>query len=439
MPDHPVLSVREALEATGGTLIGGDARRQFLGISTDSRTVTPGNLFIALQGERFDGHNFLEAAASAGAGGLLIAAEAAKGLSLPRGNTTVITVADTLAALGDLAHSWRMRFNIPVAAITGSSGKTTTKEMAASILGLRKNVLVTPGNLNNQIGLPLTLLGLADRHEAAVIEMGTSLRGEIERLTRIAAPDVGLITNIGPAHLEGLRSLDAIRDEKSDLYGYMKTSGVAIVNLDDDATRTLGSRWQGRRVTFGRTGDADVTAMNVEKRGFQGVRFVLGLEGRTVDIQISSPGEHSLSNALAAAALARAMDVDLPQIREGLQAYKPPPGRMEIRKLARGIFMIDDTYNANPLSVREAIRTIRDLKEGHQAIAILGDMLELGEQAGRLHEEIGAFAADSGTDALFLKGEYAVNVAAGARRGGMPEDRIHFFETSGQIMPFLQT
>ncbi|MBN1614101.1 MAG: UDP-N-acetylmuramoyl-tripeptide--D-alanyl-D-alanine ligase [Deltaproteobacteria bacterium] len=434
---HPSLSVREVLDATGGTLIRGEAQRIFLGVSTDTRTVASGNLFIPLKGERFDGHDFLEAAISAGAGGVLVQAEAAAGLSLERKDVTIVAVADTLQALGALAHSWRMRFDIPVAAVTGSSGKTTTKEMAAAILGLRKSVLVTKGNLNNQVGLPLTLFGLDEDHEAVVVEMGTNLRGEIERLTRIAYPDVGLVTNVGPAHLEGLFSLDIVREEKGDLFRFMKPTGVAIINLDDDATRILGGRWEGRRITFGLGRGADVTASNVQKMGSEGIRFDLEIGGRSVNVRIGAPGEHNLQNALAAAALARAMDIDLSQIQEGLEKHKAPPGRMEIHRLARGVFVIDDTYNANPLSVREAVKTLRFLKEGHRSMVILGDMLELGGQARRLHEEIGILLAESGTDALFLKGNHSLEVAAGARRGGMPQECIHIFETSGQIMPFI--
>lgn len=439
MKDAPVLSAGEILKATGGTPLRGPSDWSCRGISTDTRTLREGNLFIALAGETFDGHDYLAAAAGRGASGLLIRRGAAEKLAALAHDLPVIGVLDTLRALGDIAHDWRERFSIPVAAITGSSGKTTTKEMLASIASRSRNILTTEGNFNNLIGLPLTLLRMRPEQQLAIVEMGTNSPGEIARLAVIAAPDVGLITNIGPAHLEGLGSLEAVREEKGELFQVMAGRGTAVINQDDPAIGVLAKRWRGNRVSFGLRNGADVTAREIEKAGPAGVRFQLVIDGVGRPVRLSSPGGHNVINALAAAAAARALGLDQHTIAEGLAAFCPVPGRTEIRSLGNGAFLIIDAYNANPASVREALKTLQELQGAGRSFAILGDMLELGERAEEWHEGIGTLLAETGAEAVFLKGTLIRAMAAAAIRGGLPAEKIVFFDEPEQVIARLRS
>jgi UDP-N-acetylmuramoyl-tripeptide--D-alanyl-D-alanine ligase len=432
----PALSGHEILKAVSGRLVKGDSNVICRGVSTDSRTVRAGNLFIALKGEQFDGHDFLDAAVKVGVSAVLVQEEPKEEVS---SNVAVVLVEDTLKALGDLAQYWRNRFSIPVMAITGSSGKTTTKEMLAGIVGQSKNVLKTEGNLNNLIGMPMTLLRLTDQHEAAILELGTNQRGEIARLTGIAGPDIGLITNIGPAHLQGLHSLDTIREEKGDLFRCMGKQGTAVVNLDDGNIREVSRTWNGKRVTFSMEGPADVTVENMEATDAAGVSFRLVTGATKSDVFMNIAGRHHVYNALAAAAMAWALGMDGASIGKGLASFQPVAGRMDIRGLANGSFIIDDTYNANPASVAEALKALRNLRGRGRAIAVLGDMLELGEQSRSLHESIGEIAAQTGVDRLLLKGEFASATAAGALKTGMPSDAVIRFQDDGEAADFVQS
>lgn len=435
----PILSAGEILKATGGAPLQGGCGWSCRGVSTDTRTLTAGNLFIALAGENFDGHDCLAKAALQGASGLLIRSDAAGKLSAAPEDLPAIGVPDTLQALGDIARDWRRRFPIPVVAITGSSGKTTTKEMVAAIAARTRNFLRTEGNLNNRIGLPLTLLRLHGKHELAIVEMGTNSPGEIAALTAIAGPDVGLITNIGPAHLEGLGSLSAIREEKGSLFDMMAGQGTAILNRDDPAIGLLAGRWRGKRISFGLGPDAGITAREIEPAGPEGVRFQLVIDGIGIPVFLSASGGHNVMNALAAAAAARALGFDRHEIAAGLAAFRPVPGRTEIRRLANGAFLIIDAYNANPASVREAVKTLQGLRGSGDAVVILGDMLELGEQAEALHEEIGTLLADANIHELFLKGELTKALAAGAIRRGFPAERITFFKAPEEVVSSLRS
>lgn len=434
----PVLSAEEILKATGGTLIRGGHGWSCRGISTDTRNLAAGELFIALAGERFDGHDCLAKAAEAGAAGLLIREDAVGKLAVAPDALPVIAVRDTLKGLGEIARDWRQRFSIPVVAITGSSGKTTTKEMVAAIASRTRSTLKTEGNLNNRIGVPLTLLRLREHHELAVVEMGMNCPGEIAMLTAIALPDVGLITNIGPAHIEGLGSLEAIREEKGSLFRGMAGRGTAILNHDDPAIALLALRLRGRRVTFGLAADAAVTARRMETVGAEGVRFDLVIDGVATPVFLAAAGAHNVCNALSAAAAAWTLGFDRGEIAAGLAAFRPIPGRSEIRRLGNGAYLIIDTYNANPASVREAIKTLQGLRGEGKAVVILGDMLELGERAEEWHREIGALLAGLNVQTLLLKGSLTKALADGATLAGFPAERILFFNDPKQVVSALR-
>jgi UDP-N-acetylmuramoyl-tripeptide--D-alanyl-D-alanine ligase len=434
----PIFTMEELLKATGGTLISGALENLFYGISTDSRLVSEGNIFVALHGEKFDGHNFLQAALDKGAAGVLVHDEQNIKQSGVNTAVAVIKVADTLAALGDLAHEWRKKFSIPVIGLTGSSGKTTTKEMMAAIIGQKKNVVKTEGNLNNLIGLPQTIFRINDEYELVILEMGTNARGEIKRLTRIAEPDIGLITNIGPAHLEGFRSIDGVREEKGDLFYNMDKNGIAIINLDDEYVRIIADKWKGRRITFGMSSNADVSAKNIGKNSAKGMCFNLVIGAKMQKVEMKIVGIHHIYNAMAAAAGAKAVGINDEMIVDGLKAFRPFNGRMEIIKLRNGAYLLDDSYNANPSSVREALMTLKDLKNHHNCYVFLGDMLELGEAAEEMHRRIGMLVATIGVKALFLQGDFSAVTATGAMEGGLPSQNIYFSSASEENSNYLK-
>jgi UDP-N-acetylmuramoyl-tripeptide--D-alanyl-D-alanine ligase len=420
----PRFSTDDVLKATGGALVRSGRSIPFDGVSTDSRTIAAANLFVPLSGPRFDGHDYIGQAVGAGAAGVLVQRGRETVLEKISGSAAVISVGDTLTALGDLARFWRARFAVPVVAITGSSGKTTTKEMAATIMGQEKHLLKNEGNLNNLVGLPLTLLQMNETHEVAILEMGTNRRGEIARLTGIAGPTVGVITNVGPAHLEGLQSLETIREEKGDLFRVMDGRGTAVINLDDEALAPWAERWKGKKLTFAIEAGADVTASRIAHEGEKGTIFTLVMDGLSRDILLPVLGFHNVSNALAAAAASSAAGFSFDAICQGLMAFRPVGGRMEVWRLKNGGYLIDDTYNANPASVAVALKTLQGLKGECKSTVILGDMLELGVEAEKYHEEIGRSLADTGVGKAYLRGEFARATAKGATRRGMKGDRV---------------
>ncbi len=430
----PEFSVVQILAATGGRLIAGSGEKKIYGVSTDSRRIERGNLFIALAGENFDGHAFIQKAVEDGAAGVIVSDAGKINVAAMAAETAVIEVADTLRALGDLAHSYRKRFSIPVIGLTGSSGKTTTKEMLACILTKEKKVLKTEGNLNNLIGLPQTILGMTNHDEIVILEMGTNTRGEIKRLTQIAAPDIGLITNVGPAHLAGFGSVDVVREEKGDLFLNMNPAGIAVVNLDDEAVRKTADQWPGRRVTYSMSAAADVGVTDIRKNGAQGMSFSLLMCGQAHKVDMKIAGIHNVYNAMAAAAAALACGISPDSIKRGLASFVAVGGRMEIIKLQNGAYVINDAYNANPASVREALLTLKDLKNSHHAFVFLGDMLELGDAAPEMHRRVGMLLATIGVTAAFLQGDFAEATAAGAREGGLGDRQIIFLHSDEDAM-----
>lgn len=434
----PVFSITEVLAATGGRLIAGSRDKTVYGISTDSRHIDQGNLFIALEGENFDGHAFVQKAVETGATGVIVHDVRKINPEAAGVHAAVLEVDDTLTALGDLAHVYRKRFSIPVIGLTGSSGKTTTKEMLSCILAQERKALKTEGNLNNLIGLPQTIFRMTGRHEIAILEMGTNTRGEIKRLTQIAAPDIGLITNVGPAHLAGFGSVDVVREEKGDLFFNMIPSGIAVVNLDDDAVCQVANQWSGRRITFSMSAAADVSVSDIKKNGPKGTTFNLLIGGRTHKVDMKVAGLHNIYNAMAAAATAIACGVSSESIRQGLNLFQAVGGRMEIIKLQNGSYLINDAYNANPASVREALLTLKDLKNAHNAFVFLGDMLELGEAAREMHRRVGMMIATIGVTAVFLQGEFAGATAAGALEGGMADEQIVLLSDVEEAIAYLK-
>lgn len=413
------FSAKDVVRWTRGELLTGDPDVRFSGVSIDTRTVEAGDLFVAVRGPNHDAHDYLDRALSAGAAGLLVE----RGRSVPD-DCTAVAVDDTTVSLGTLAAGHRAGFDGPLVAITGSNGKTTTKEMCAAILMQAGPTLSTRGNLNNQFGLPLTLLSREAKQRFAVVELGMNHRGEIAPLARIARPSVGVVTNVGTAHIEYLGSRDDIAKEKGDLFAALAEDGIAVANADDARVVEQAERGPARTLFFGCGPGADVRASGVEDDD-TGFRFTLHSPQGSVPVQVAGLGETTVANALAAAAAALAAGASLQNVADGLAAYAGVEGRMQPRSLPGGLRVIDDSYNANPQSVDAALRSLARLRGSHRTLAVLGDMGELGDAATHAHREAGALAAELGIDFLLALGEHADAVAQGARSGGMAPERVH--------------
>ncbi len=435
------------LRATGGAVISG--RRQSLPgrVSTDTRKLEKGDIFVALAGDNFDGHDYLKTAVQSGASAVIIDRKVP---ALPT-DVLVIRVQDTLQALGDLA-AYRRRLlhrNLLVAAITGSSGKTTVKEMTAAIFSRHLQggrtgsdpLLKTAGNFNNLIGLPLSLLPVGSGHRMGLLEMGMNRPGEIKRLTEIADPDIGCITNIQPAHLEGLGSIEGVAGAKGELFAEMRPDTVAVVNLDNRYVRNLpvtAGQVIGFAVTAaGRRLKPAVRATRIVHCGEQGMRFTLHLEKWRKRITVPAPGEHNVSNCAAAAAISFAAGIDPETIAAGLTGYRSVDKRMQFMDLPGGVRVLNDSYNANPASMAAALKTVAGFGSDCRRIALLGDMLELGRDAVREHRAVGRLAAEIGFDQLAVTGSFASEVARGAAEAGMAGERVHLFAGSLEIADWL--
>jgi UDP-N-acetylmuramoyl-tripeptide--D-alanyl-D-alanine ligase len=421
-----VFTPDELAAATGGRWIG-TPPAQLAGVSTDTRTIAAGTLFVALKGERFDAHDYLAEAAGKGAAAAVVA-ESWAALRQARGerDLPLLAVNDTLHALGAIARHHRRRFALPVVGVTGSNGKTTTREMIAAILGQAGPVLKTEGNLNNEVGVPLTLLGLADTHARAVIEMGMSHPGEIARLAAIAEPQVGVVTLAAAAHLEGLGTIDAVADAKAELYEGLPRSGVAVANADDPRLLKRAEASGRRLITFtaGRERRGDVVVLEITSQGDDGLRFVLGIGNRALPVHIPGlVGTHNAANAAAAAAAAVALGCTDREIVRGLAEVRPVGRRLRLETLPSGLRLVDDCYNANPASMAAALRTLQDLRGAGRAAAVLGDMLELGAFEAEAHRALGEAAARAGLHRLATFGPRSRDTAAAARAAGL--DAFH--------------
>ena len=407
------------------------ALARFERVGTDSRALAPGQLFVALRGERFDGHDFVAAAAQAGAAAAMVDsawAAAHADAALP-----LLVVDDTRLALGTLAAAWRARFAVPLIGVTGSNGKTTVKEMCAAILRAQarrdgfgeESVLATRGNLNNDIGLPLTLLELRDFHRAAVIEMGMNHPGEIAYLARIARPTVALVTNAQRAHLEGMGSIDMIAREKGSVFEELVSPGVAVFRSDDEWSDLWREQSTGHAtMTFALDHPADVTG-HYQAHGLDN-HLTITVHGETIEVALALPGVHNARNALGAAAAALAAGVSLEAVGRGLNAFRGVKGRLQRRAGAGGAMLLDDTYNANPDSVRAGIDVLASTVG--KKILVLGDMGEIGDMAGQFHDEVGGYAKSQGIDLLFALGESsalaAYNFGIGGRHFKKIEDLV---------------
>jgi UDP-N-acetylmuramoyl-tripeptide--D-alanyl-D-alanine ligase len=415
------LTLADVLAGTGGVLAvssAGAGQPPLTGVSIDSRTIRPGELFVAIQGPRFDGHDFVAHAARRGAGAAMVHHEVdVSGLPLVR-------VEDTTHALGALAHHVREKATAPVVGITGSVGKTTTKDMTAALLESGGPVLRTAGNLNNEYGLPLTLLGLREEHTAVVLEMGMSASGEIRTLSAIAEPDVAVITRVAPVHLEFFGSVDAIAEAKAEILEGVRPGGTAVLNGDDPRLRRVGESWGGRVVWFGRDRRHDVSAERWRGTVF-GMRFDLRVDGRSVHVALPLAGPHFIENFLAAAAVAHVLGVGADTMAEVAAGLTPAPHRGEVRRLGEGLTVIDDSYNSSPDALEAAVLALT-LAPGPRRVAVLGDMLELGEAAVELHRGSGRALAGQ-VDVVVGVGPLAKEIVAGAREAGLPEDAtVHF-------------
>ena len=416
-PDLPALGSDDLARFTGGRLLA-RSLRPVRGAAVDSRLVRPGELFVALPGERTDGHEFIPEAIARGAAALLITRPVPNPAGL--GDLTVVRVADTLAALGAVAAGWRRRFRPLVVGVTGSIAKTSTKEAIAAVLGARFTTLRSEGNQNNEIGLPLTLLRLGPEHQAAVLEMGMYVGGEIAELARIAAPSIGVVTAVQPVHLARIGSLRAIEAAKGELLEALPADGRAILNADDPIVRRMGSRSVARATTYGFDGDADVGAEGVESAGLAGMRFVLRTDLGRRPVAIPALGRLSVHNALAGAAVGRVAGLSLDDIAAGLEAGWSAPHRVQVVR-AGGVTFVDDTYNASPRSVVAALDLLAGLP-GRRG-AVLGEMLELGEVSHEGHVVVGEAVARS-ADWLVVVGQAAAGIADGATASGMDAGRV---------------
>ncbi len=419
------IALSDVVAFTGGRDVAGFEECVFPHVSTDSRTLDAGDLFVALQGERYDGHGFVEGALERGARGLLVERAPSEEL-LGKYEAAVVVVPDSLQALGDLAAGWRRKFSAPVGVLTGSNGKTTTKEMTMAILRLCFSCLWSPGNFNNRIGLPLTLLMLRPEHERVVLEMGMNEPGEIRALTRIAQPQAGALLNVGPAHLERFVTIEAVAEAKGEMLGAMSPEAVFVFNRDDPLVLALSERWKGRKTSFGFEEDAGVRLLEAQELGsVQKMR--ISVLGNEVATEIHLPGRHNLTNALAAVALSSALGAPLEAIEEGLARFQTMQGRFAVR-MYEDFTIVDDSYNANPASMESALETLCAVSGDAARMLVLGDMLELGDFSEEAHSELGRKAARVEPSLLCITGDYADWVKQGAGEQGLPEERIVLFE-----------
>ena len=406
-----MMDLNFILSSTNGRLLSGNRGTIFSGVSTDTRKITKDEIFFALKGDNYNGQDFIKEAFDGGASGAVVESVLPDDLN----GKALIQVPSTLKALGDLASAWRMSFpDLKLAAITGSNGKTTTKEMTWSIVSLKHKTLKNTGNFNNLIGLPLTLFELKSEYTAAVVEVGMNDFGELRRLSEIARPDIAAITNIGHAHLEKLGGLDGVAKAKGELVENFNEDNVFVVNLDDPRVKEIADRLKCQKITYGiNAKEAMISASEIESSDFSNITFNLNVQGSKLPVRLKGIGLHNVMNSLCAAGVALSLGCDTAQIREGLERFTPTQMRLQVLDTPFGFKVINDAYNANPDSMKRAIDELVRLKGGGKAIAVLGDMLELGETSEYEHREIGKYLSASGVEQVLAYGSLAANILEG--------------------------
>lgn len=436
MVEHPIEDEMERIQLTDmaqalNAHVDGAAGAEVVGVSTDSRTVRPGDLFFAIRGDNFDGHEYVEDAFAKGACAAVVSeSRVSNGGS---GEGPRLFVPDTIDALLQLSGWYRDRFKLPVVAITGSNGKTTTKDMTASILSKHYRTAKTRGNYNNHIGVPMTLFELTSEHEAAVVEMGMNHPGEIARLAEAARPSVGVITNVSEAHMETMHDVDTIAQAKAELLDALPPEGTAILNWDDKRVRALWARGPSSVITFGLSRDAEVRATDVES-GAAGVSFELADGGR---VELPVPGRHNVMNALAAIAVGRAMGVPDEAAIAGLAEFDVSPMRMSVAQVGH-LTVINDAYNCNPGSLGAALEVLVEAAGDGVSAAALGDMLELGATSERAHRRAGEQASELGVDRLYLFGTEVEALREGAIAAGMSAEQARIYESKTALVDTLR-
>ncbi len=430
-------NIQTVLTATGGRLIHRGSDQKFTGLSIDSRTLESGELFLCLTGERFNGHDFLSDAVRKEAAGLIVSS-LDKLPDMKEGEGPfVVQVEDTLLGLQSLAHYFRKHFSLKVVGITGTNGKSTTKEMIASIANTQFNTLKSHGNFNNHIGLPLNLLRLNDQHEVAILEMGMSAKGEIARLAQIAEPDIGLITNISEAHMVHLPTVRDVQSAKGELFAALNESSCAVVNADDPLVLELAKNLRSKKITFGVDNEADVRGLDIRPGTGFGYQFSLVTSGGTHPVNLPFPGRYNVLNAVAAAATGFALGLAPEQIVKGLETSELLGQRVQVRQ-EKGMTLLDDTYNANPRSMLEAIKTLSGLNSTGKRFLVIGDMFELGKNETTAHQLLGKQVAEGSIDFLVGVGDLIGLTVESAIAAGQPKEQSAFFKTHEEAARFLQ-
>lgn len=429
------VSLEFVCRSINGRIIEGNDKHIITSVTTDSRMVEEGALFIALVGEKFDGHNFIQTALEHGAQAAVVSRFTDS--SLAKGKTLIL-VDDTLQALQDLASSYRKGFDIPVIAITGSVGKTTCKELVALCLSSTWKTLKTQGNYNNDIGLPLTLLQLDKTHQVAVVEMGMRGLGEIQRLATIARPKYALISNIEPVHLETMGSLENIAQAKCEVLAEIPRDGFTLINGDYKLLVDKAGEYSCRRYTFGYNNDCDFQLINCQVNN-AGMEIKMRWQNQIETLFFPLPARRLALNIVASAAMAYLLGIKMQSIKRSLLDYKPSGNRLNIINLEGGGVVINDTYNANPVSMAAALETGRELATPGKYLAVLGDMFELGNLETEAHLKVGQIAYTSGVDLLLTIGNLAENIARGSLEAGMNPNQVHHFPAKAEALEYLQT
>lgn len=423
------ITVKEISAVVGGKILCGDENTVITNIQYDSRSVKEGSLFVPIKGARVDAHRFIEDCLSAGASATLTENNAPCGSVKP-----YIKVDDTLKALQTLAAWYRRQFTLKLVGVTGSVGKTSTKEMIAAALSQGFDVMKTQGNKNSQIGMPMTMFDIEEHNNAAVIEMGMSEFGEMDRLCDVACPNIAVMTNIGKAHIENLKTRQNIMSEKLKITKHFDENGVLFLNGDDVLLKTLHNKQKFRTVTFGLGTDCDYYADNISTEGFN-TTFTAHGNGKSTVFEIPALGVHSVSNALVAVAIGETLGLDDATIQKGLLTYQNAPMRQQIYSM-NGYVLIDDSYNASPEATKVSLDVMKSIAKG-KTIAVLADMLELGDEAQREHYGVGKYLAELGTDCLITVGELSRSTAKGAAENG--NTLVRSFDNNSDAYDYLCT